>query len=542
MDNIAKTSNKINELYTNLSYFDQYGGSVVLFILLLIVLFVVMSYATIMKNIQPIKDDWPNQRCKPQVIPFAGLINKPANSTIVEFTGENFAYCTQNILTSITGYALQPISYLTYSLRELFEAISEAMQYIRVLLTSIRTNMTSMAQETLGRIANIMVPIQQIIIAFKDAMGKVKGVLTAGLYTSLGSYYALKAMLGAIAQLIITILIVMVALIIAMWILPFTWPVAITMTAIFISITIPLAIIIAFMTDVLHVRTSFSIPGVPSRPAVCFDKYTLLKMDDGSYKTIMDVNVGDFLFGGNMVTAKMKLDASGQKMYNISGTIVSGSHRVLNNKKWILACEHPNRIPIENYEEPFLYCLNTSEKRIKINEELYMDWDELFQTDICDILNKSKSKAKTLSGIKNTIYLHSLFDGGLSPETDITMNDGSIKNIKNIEVGDVLEKNIKVLGVVLINGDTLFNQYQYILGEGEGEGEDKGVCFEGGPNLSFGKKNLERIMTKMSPKPFKTLYHLITEEKYFYIGDIQILHYDSNIELLLDRYRGNYYL
>jgi hypothetical protein len=38
------------------------------------------------------------------------------------------------------------------------------------------------------------------------------------------------------------------------------------------------------------------------------------------------------------------------------------------------------------------------------------------------------------------------------------------------------------------------------------------------------------------------LYHLITKEKYFYVDNIKFFHYDSNIELLLDRYRENYYL
>ena len=40
------------------------------------------------------------------------------------------------------------------------------------------------------------------------------------------------------------------------------------------------------------------------------------------------------------------------------------------------------------------------------------------------------------------------------------------------------------------------------------------------------------------------LYHLITEEKYCHVGNnnIKIYHYNSNIELLLDGHRENYYL
>jgi hypothetical protein len=535
MDNISKSAHKISELYSNLSYFDQYGGSVVMFIVLLIILFVVVSYVTIMRNIQPIKDNWSNERCKPQVIPFAGLINKPNNMSAIDFTSKNFAYCTQNILTSITGYALQPISYMTYSIRELFQAIGESIQFIRIMLSSIRANMSNIAQEILGRIANIMVPIQQIIIAFKDAMGKVKGVLTAGLYTSLGSYYALKAMLGAIAQFIIIILIILAALVIAMWIIPFTWPVAISMTAVFISISIPLAIMIAFMTEVLHVQTSFSIPGAPARPSLsaCFDKYTELKMNDGSYKTIMNVNSGDVLFGGNMITSKMMLDASGEIMYEINGTIVSSNHKILYNGKWIKISEHPRKKYVENYNEPFLYCLNTYDKRIQINGEIYMDWDELYDDDIIDILKYDDSN-DLVNDKLNTHDIHSFFDSGFNEKTKIKMNDGIIKNIEDVKVGDILDKNIRVFGVVTINGDTLRQQYKYNLGEN--------IYFEGGPNLNIDDKNLERMRIKVLEKNYDKLHHLITKERYFYVNNVKFYHYDSNVELLLDRYHENYYL
>lgn len=533
MDNISQSAHKINEMYSKLSYFDQYGGSVFLFIILLIILFVAVSYITIIRNMQPIKDDWVNQRCKPNILPFAGLINKPANMSVVDFTGQNFTYCMQNILTNITGYALQPISYMTYSIQELFKAIAEALQYIRTIMANVRNSMISIAKEILGRVANIMVPIQTIIIAFKDSMNKVKGILTAGLYTSLGTYYALKAMLGAIAELIIIILIVLAALVLAMWIIPFTWPVAISMTAVFISISIPLAIIIAFMTEVLHVRTAFSIPGAPTQPplSACFDKYTLLKMQDGSMKSIISINPGDVLFDNNMVTAKMALSSEGQEMFNIGGTIVSGTHKMLYKKRWISVSKHPERKSIEDYDAPLIYCLNTSLKRIQINGETYMDWDEMYADDIETVLRYDTGN---LYDHVNTFELHSHFDSGFNGKTQIKMNEGLVKNIQDVKVGDVLDKNIKVYGIVSVNGNTLNRQYQYSLGEN--------TIFEGGPNLNVGQKNLERMGIKVLEKKENQLYHLITKEKYFYVDDIKFFHYDSNIELLLDRYHENYYL
>ena len=92
MDNILNSVNKLEDLYGNLTYFDQYGTSVIIFLLLTLIVFLVHSYCFVMINAQPIKDDWVNQRCYPSNIPFAGLINKPDDKTASQFTKENFFF------------------------------------------------------------------------------------------------------------------------------------------------------------------------------------------------------------------------------------------------------------------------------------------------------------------------------------------------------------------------------------------------------------------------------------------------------------------
>jgi hypothetical protein len=91
MDNINNESYiNLKNTYDNLNYFDQYGSSVVLFILITISLFILCSYCFVMINVEPIKEDWINQRCKPSIIPFAGLINAPEGMSSSDFTKENF--------------------------------------------------------------------------------------------------------------------------------------------------------------------------------------------------------------------------------------------------------------------------------------------------------------------------------------------------------------------------------------------------------------------------------------------------------------------
>ena len=251
--------NKIKKMYDKLTYFDQYGGSLVLFIIITLTITILISYFHTMINVQPIIDDWPNQRCKPQIMPIAGLITHPEGVTSSEYTAQNFTYCTQNILTSITGEALQPLTYVTSTFANIADGISNAINDVRGMFDKIRTFFESISKEIMGRIMNIMVPLQQIIISFKDLIGKIQGTMTAGLFTALGSYYTLQSMLGAIAEFIVIILIAMAVIIVILWILPFTWGAAAAGTAVFLGIAIPMAIILQFFNDKLHINITSKI-------------------------------------------------------------------------------------------------------------------------------------------------------------------------------------------------------------------------------------------------------------------------------------------
>ena len=88
--NMKTTSQFINKTYDELSFFDLYGNSVVIFMLMTLFVFLVFSYCKIMQTKESIADDWINQRCKPQNIPFAGLITHPEGTSAFQYTSDNF--------------------------------------------------------------------------------------------------------------------------------------------------------------------------------------------------------------------------------------------------------------------------------------------------------------------------------------------------------------------------------------------------------------------------------------------------------------------
>jgi hypothetical protein len=504
----------ITKMYDKLTYFDQYGGSLILFIIITIIVIVLVSYFHTMINIQPIIDDWPNQRCKPNIIPIAGFITHPEDMTASEYTFKNFNHCTQNILSGITGYSVEPLTYITNVLQTIAGDIGGAIQSIRALFDKIRTSMQDVSEEIMGRLLNTMIPLQQIIISFKDLISKIQGATTAGLFTLLGSYYTLKAFLGAFVQFIITILIALAIMIAIFWIVPFTWGAAIANTAIFVAIAIPLAIILTFMNDVLHINGNYQIPTLK-----CFDKDTIICMNDGSLKTIYDIQVGDVLFNNNIVTAKMKVITEGSQMYKLNDILVSDSHIINYNGNWILVSNHPNAIKYESYKEPFLYCLNTSNKVIEIKDNIFTDWDEIYDNSLNNILNNDNIYKNTTISTNNKDYIHKYLDCGFSSYSKIKLIDGTLLHINEIQPNDILENGEKVYGIVEINGDDLVDQYRYNLGEAN--------FVEGfAPNLAFDKVILEEKHNK--------LYHLLTNKKTFKLENIIIPDYNDAIDRFLE--------
>jgi hypothetical protein len=511
----------IKKMYDNLNFFDQYNGSLIIVFIVIIFVFLFASYCYVQIFAQTIIDDWPNQRCNPAVIPFAGYITRPEGVSASEYTNQNWAYCTQNVVSGVTGIAVAPLTFITNMLASIADQVKQSLQSIRAMFSKVRNMFQDVSEEIMGRTMNFMIPIQEILISFKDLLSKAQGTMTAALFTSLGAYNTLQSLMGAIAQFIITILIGLAAMIAAFWVVPFTWGAAIANTAIFVAIAIPMSIILAFMIDVLKVKTNLSVPKVK-----CFDKNTFIKMNDGNVKKISDITIGDLLFENNEVTAIIKVETTGSKIYNLNDVIVSDTHIVKHNNKWIRVSQHPNSIPIENYTEPYLYCLNTTNKTIVINDTIFTDWDEIYDDDIVKIKNNSVIQINDLKDI------HTYLDGGFDGSTKIQLKNGNQKEIKQIEIGDILEHGEIIYGIVEINGNNVNEQYEINLGNN--------LVIKGGPNLTIYDKSIYNTLSlgtnkkKLQIKHNK-LYHLLTNTKFFYINKTKFYDYNTCIDLFLEK-------
>jgi hypothetical protein len=174
-------------------------------------------------------------------------------------------------------------------------------------------------------------------------------------------------------------------------------------------------------------------------------------MYDGTFKKIKDIEPGQLTENGIIVTSKIKVDASNLKMFRLHDIIVSETHIVKYNGKWIQIADHPDSTPINKdlYNEPFLYCLNTNSKEITINGTTFSDWDEIYGKELNNVLNYI-SQIYEVPNPNDRENIHRYLEVGFDSDTNVYLNDNTKKHIKFIKIGDKLSTKGTVYGIVEI--------------------------------------------------------------------------------------------
>lgn len=249
-------------------------------------------------------------------------------------------------------------------------------------------------------------------------------------------------------------------------------------------------------------------------PAACFDKDTLLIMNNGDTQSIKNLKVGDVLLYDGRITSIMKISSQCVNMYTYKGVIVSGSHYVYEDNNVIQVKDSKYSEYCRQYTEKEIYCINTESKQIHINGITFADYDDLSPQD-CKVLHKWIKTRTTKSTITN-YDIHSFINGGLL-DTKIKLNDGTSKWISNVKIGDKLDGNIKVLGLVKVLPDDL-KIFKITL--------DNNILI-GGTNIQIMDKEKQISLNTMDSASFmqysdKPLYHLITDRGGYYVNNIFI--------------------
>ena len=502
------------KLYQKNGYLDKYGGSLIISILTCFIFFIIFAYFYIRSHIKKIKGNWPAKRCHPFIMPFAGMINAPTGQSMSDYTQQNFTECTSSILKNVAEVFTLPATYATSIASTSIGNMGIHINFVRKIMTYIRNILQEIISDITGKTFNIVLALRRLLIKMKSALNKTGATLTAGIYTGVGSVYALMAffwILIIIGFEAVGLNITAFGMFLAFW----EFVPAVIALILAIAILIPL-ILVVINVDKITYYTHHN---------ACFVGTTQVAMQEGT-KCIKDIHIGETLCDGGKVTAIFKLSTFQQELYNINNILVTGNHSIYHpNKGYIPVEKHPDSIKIMNHRIPYVYCLNTTTKKLIVQNHIFLDWDEMEYSDISKLWLTAKKHLPAVPSLSN---IHAYMDGGFVGNTLIELEDGRSIPIKDIVVNDQLKFGERVLGVVKIEGRTVSAIKKYTV---------NGKHFIGGPNLRINDKDLGVQSTlEMTGVPIQkphTLYHILTDTKFFTINGIQFFDYNGALEYLL---------
>lgn len=192
----------------------------------------------------------------------------------------------------------------------------------------------------------------------------------------------------------------------------------------------------------------------------CFDGNTRIKLNNGSYKPIKDIEPGDKLIH-NTVIGCMKFTSKGSKMYRYKGVTVAGCHLVKENTKWIRVEDSYYKQPLK-YNNKYIYCLSTSDSKIIINNIEFADYlethkkDEIYQIYHYILANLNGNKLLTIGNIQNDNKGFNLYPWCMHKDTII---DGIGIPISRCKIGDSIRGG-KITSIIEFKNEKL-DLYNY---------------------------------------------------------------------------------
>lgn len=274
-----------------------------------IVQIALMMYYT---SASDIKQNWNKYRCNPSYWIYSDDV------------GADFNYCVQNTQVNMMSTILQPMTYMISSLTSFAQSSSDSTNNARGALSNIRGFVSNIIPNIFGIFTAILVEVQKMVIAIKDMVEKMIGIITTFIFMLDGFTKLLSAGAGTFSSTI------------------------------------------KFMSS-------------------CFHPDTKVKTKDGAIYSMKDLPLGVELEDGGKVFSVMKLDNPNKSpFYKISGGVngepifVTGDHFIYDKEsnKFIKVKDYVNATIQPDYVANWVSCLITSNQKIPIGTHIFWDWED----------------------------------------------------------------------------------------------------------------------------------------------------------------------
>lgn len=303
---------------------------------------------------------------------------------------ENFNYCLNNIFLTKASEIFAPIYSLLGNFTQVITLITNVTLGIRKLFSNFLFGVNNFVRSVRDKIQSVLFSIRMSFVKLNNLMGRVYGTMYAVIF------------MGTSA-----------------------------MTAGF------------NIADNDLVKFLFEF---------CFDPETLIGMFDGGKKPLKDVVIGDRLQDVNgpvYVTSLFRFNGKQTPMVQLHGVTVSKEHYVDYMGDMIPAGAHPEALTLSSISE--LVCLNVTGHKIRINDDIYADYDE--HSDRETIRAAQRIALKACNGADGVpVDSYSL---GIDPSCSVQLADGSYKLASAVTLDDMLQHAGSVLGIVYEETDDI---------------------------------------------------------------------------------------
>lgn len=317
----------------------------------------------------------------------------PFASFFNENAFDNFGQCLFSQTAGYMSIFLQPIHQMIEIITTIFTSFKDSIQEIRKVILKIRIFFQWVVKDVMQRIQDVAGTMQFFFAKLKSIFGKSYAIFVTISYTMFTAYQSF----------------------LSIWNGPIGW------TA----------------------RT------------LCFDSETNILMSNGSKKKIKDIKINDNLYLSGKVIGLLKFKNKNTKMYYYNNVIVSGSHLVKENNKWIRVIDSKNSIYIESYNKKYIYCLITTNNNIIVsNSNNFIEFSDFIETN--SNVNNCLIKKIILSDLNKNFFINpfdintsnnNYYLTGFGGNTLLKLKNGSIKKLKHIKIGDKLQTG-RVIGKI----------------------------------------------------------------------------------------------
>ena len=223
---------------------------------------------------------------------------------------------------------------------------------------------------------------------------------------------------------------------------------------------------------------------------------------DSSQCKMQDLKIGMILEDGSRIISVQKFKNI-RPLYLYNNKIyVSGNCKAIENDVSVLV-KNSMLSSETSCQPPFGYCVTTSTGVINIRGNVFIDYNEsknvfINKTINSIVLNFWNNKKDATKFSKGVLYL----ENGFAGNTKLHMQDGSVKVIKDLIIGDVLENDNAIIGKIELDPyNFLFFEFCGVVISSNTKVFD---------NLFW--KNIECVAhTEGVQKPEK-MYNLVTEK------------------------------